>query len=339
MSHGERKDEHLEICLNEDVASALTTGLERYRLVHSALPEIALDNVDTKSRFLGHRLCAPLLISAMTGGSDLAREINRRLATAAQQLGLAMGLGSQRASIEDADLTGTYQVRDHAPDILLLANLGAVQLNYGYGVQECRRAVESVQADALVLHLNPLQEALQPEGNTNFHGLLKKIARVCKVLEYPVLVKEVGWGLWAGTATLLQEAGVTALDVSGAGGTSWSRVEQHRSRSSIQSQVAGAFDAWGLPTAESLIQVRKACPHLPLVASGGITDGMQMAICLALGADLVGIGRPLLSPATQSTGAVVEKLTVIIRQLRTAMFATGASTLAHLDPSHIERRR
>ncbi len=339
MSHGERKDEHLEICLNEDVASAVTTGLERYRLVHNALPEIALDDVNTESRFLGHRLCAPLLISAMTGGSDLAWKINRRLATAAQQLGLAMGLGSQRASIEDADLTETYQARDHAPDILLLANLGAVQLNYGYGVQECRRAVKSVQADALVLHLNPLQEALQPEGNTDFQGLLKKIARVCKRLEYPVLVKEVGWGLSAQTATRLEEVGVAALDVSGAGGTSWSRVEQHRSRSTIQSQVAGAFDAWGLPTAESLIQVQKSCPHLPLVASGGITDGVQAAICLALGADLVGIGRPLLPPATQSTEAVVEKLTVIVHQLRTAMFATGAPTLAHLDPSHIERRR
>ncbi|MFP3895306.1 MAG: type 2 isopentenyl-diphosphate Delta-isomerase [Anaerolineales bacterium] len=338
MSHGKRKDEHLEICLNEDVTSALTTGLERYHLVHNALPDIALDDINTESRFLGHTLRAPLLISAMTGGTDLAQKINRRLATAAQQLGLAMGLGSQRVSIENADLTETYKVRDYAPDILLLANLGAVQLNYGYGVQECRRAVESVRADALALHLNPLQEALQSEGNTDFRGLLEKIAHVCETLEYPVLIKEVGWGLSAETATLLQEAGATALDVSGAGGTSWSRVEQHRSRSTIQSQVAGAFDAWGLPTAESLIQVRKACPHLPLIVSGGITDGVQMALCLALGADLVGIGRPLLSPATQSTGTVVEFLTVIIHQLRTAMFATGALTLAHLDPSHIERR-
>lgn len=338
MSHRERKDEHLEICLHEDVASTLTTGLEKYCFIHNALPGIALDQVTTESRFLGHNLRAPLLISAMTGGSDMAREINRRLATAAQQLGLIMGLGSQRASIEDTDLTKTYQVRDHAPDIPLLANLGAVQLNYGYGVQECRQAVESVQADALVLHLNPLQEALQPEGNTNFQGLLKKITHVCKALEYPVLVKEVGWGLSARIATLLREAGVTALDLSGAGGTSWSRVEQHRSRSAAQAQVAGAFDAWGLPTAESLIQVREACPQLPLVASGGIADGVQVAICLALGADLVGIGRPLLFPATQSTEAVVEKLTVIVRQLRTAMFATGAPTLAHLDTSHIEHR-
>lgn len=338
MSHRERKDQHLEICLNENVTSALTTGLEKYRLVHNALPETALDHINIESRFLGHTLCAPFLISAMTGGSDLAWEINRRLAAAAQQLGLAMGLGSQRASIEKADLTETYQVRDYAPDILLLANLGAVQLNYGYGVQECRRAVQSVQADALVLHLNPLQEALQPEGNTNFRGLLAKITHICEALEYPVLIKEVGWGLSASTATLLEEAGVTALDIGGAGGTSWSRVEQYRSRSDIQSQVAGAFDAWGLPTAESLVQVRDACPHLPLVASGGIVDGVQAAVCLALGADLVGIGRPLLHPATESTEAVMDRLTVIVRQLRTAMFATGAATLAHLDPSHIENK-
>ncbi|MEA3406792.1 MAG: type 2 isopentenyl-diphosphate Delta-isomerase [Chloroflexota bacterium] len=338
MSYGKRKDEHLEICLNEDVTSALTTGLEKYRLVHNALPEIALEEVSTESRFLGHGLCAPFLISAMTGGSEPAQEINRRLATAAQQLGLAMGLGSQRASIENPDLTETYQVRDYAPDILLLANLGAVQLNYGYGAEECRHAVESVQADGLVLHLNPLQEALQPEGNTDFRGLLEKIGHVCETLEYPVLIKEVGWGLSARTATLLQKAGVAALDVSGAGGTSWSRVEQYRSHSSIQAEVAGAFDAWGLPTAESLIQVRETCPHLPLVASGGISDGVQAAMCLALGANLVGIGRPLLHPARESTEAVVDRLTVIVRQLRTAMFATGAATLARLDASRIERR-
>lgn len=339
MSHRERKDEHLEICLNEDVASALTTGLERYRLFHSALPQIALEEVNIASEFLGHALRAPLLISAMTGGSDVAQDINKRLATAAQRLGLAMGLGSQRASIENPDLRETYQVRDCAPDILLLANLGAVQLNYGYTVEECCQAVQSVQADALVLHLNPLQEALQPGGNTDFRGLLEKIAHVCETLHCPVLIKEVGWGLSARTARRLEEAGVAALDVGGAGGTSWSRVEQHRSRSAIQARVAGAFDAWGLPTAESLIQVRKACPQLPLVASGGITDGVQAAKCLALGANLVGIGRPLLGPATESTQAVMEKLLVIVRQLQTAMFATGALALAELGSSHIERRR
>jgi isopentenyl-diphosphate delta-isomerase len=199
--------------------------------------------------------------------------------------------------------------------------------------------VQSVQADGLVLHLNPLQEALQAGGNTDFQGLLEKIAHVCGTLERPVLIKEVGWGLSARTARRLEKAGVDALDVSGAGGTSWSRVEQHRSRSTIQARVAGAFDAWGLPTAESLIQVREACPKLPLVASGGITDGVQAAKCLVLGADLVGIGRPLLEPATESTEAVIEELTVIVRQLQTAMFATGAPNLAQLDSSHIEHRR
>jgi len=190
--HDKRKMEHLDICLREDVRSAARTGLERYRLIHQPLPEIALDEVRTDARFLNHELRAPLLLSSMTGGAASVSEINLRLAVAAQSLGLAMGLGSQRAGIENPALMDTYQVRDLAPDILLLANLGAVQLNYGYGLEECLRAVESVGADALILHLNPLQEALQPEGNTDFSGLLDKIAQICRELPVPVIVKEVG---------------------------------------------------------------------------------------------------------------------------------------------------
>ena len=337
--HSARKGEHLQICLDEDVRSGITTGLARYRLVHQALPEMALDDVDTQTRFLGHRLSAPLLISAMTGGTELAHQVNRRLATAAQELGVAMGLGSQRAGIQDASLMETYQVRDCAPDILLLANLGAVQLNYGYGIRECLRAVEAVHADVLVLHLNPLQEALQPGGNTDFSGLIEAIARVCRDLPYPVIVKEVGWGTSRAVAEALRNAGVAALDVGGAGGTSWSEVERHRGQTPADVQVAQAFADWGIPTAESLIQVHQTCPDLPLVASGGIANGVEAAICLALGADLVGMAHALLRPAVDSAEAVIDKLTVVLRQLRTAMFCSGAKSVGHLRQTGVLRDR
>lgn len=333
--HAKRKLEQLRICLDEDVRSMTTTGLERYRLIHQALPEMALNEVDTSTIFLGRRLSAPLLISAMTGGAALGREVNRRLALAAQELGLAMCLGSQRAAIEDPSLLATYQVREVAPDILLFANLGAVQLNYGYGIKECLRAVESVEANALVLHLNPLQEALQPEGNTNFTGLLDKIGRVCQALPVPVIVKEVGWGISAAIAEVLYQAGVAALDLAGAGGTSWSEVERHRSATSAEAEVAEAFADWGIPMAEALVAGRRACPRLPLIASGGIKDGVEVAKCLALGANLAGIAQPLLRPAMDSPEAVSGQLKIILRQLRVAMFCAGARKVADLDSSRI----
>ena len=336
--HNDRKREHLEICLTRNVRSQGATGLECLRLTHQALPEMALADVNTETEFLGHRLRAPILISAMTGGTDRAQSINRRLARAAQAFGLAMGLGSQRASLESPELLGTYQVRDVAPDILLFANLGAVQLNYGYGPDDCLRAVEDVQADALVLHLNPLQEALQPEGNSDFRGLADKIARVCRELPVPVIVKEVGWGLSAQAARTLCDAGVAALDVAGAGGTSWSEVERHRSASAVEAEVSVAFANWGWPTVETLDTVRRACPKHPLIASGGVRDGVEAAICLALGANLVGMAHPLLLPATESQEATTQALSIVLGQLRTAMFCTGARTLTDLDTSHLTVR-
>ncbi|NLG49225.1 MAG: type 2 isopentenyl-diphosphate Delta-isomerase [Chloroflexi bacterium] len=333
-----RKSEHLQICLNERVRSATTTGLERYHLIHQALPEMALEEVSTATEFLGHPLNAPLLISSMTGGTALAQMVNQRLATAAQELGLAMGLGSQRTAIEEPALAQTFQVRHLAPDALLFANLGAVQLNYGYGPEECLRAVETLEADALVLHLNPLQEALQPEGDTNFAGLLEKIGQVCHALPVPVIVKEVGWGLSQAAAQALRQVGVAALDVAGAGGTSWSEVERHRSASPADAEIAAPFVDWGIPTAESLTQVRQVCPDTPLIASGGITNGVEVGVCLALGANLVGMAYPLLRPATESAQAVIEKLTIVLRQLRVAMFCSGAASIARLDRSRLMLR-
>jgi len=334
----QRKREHIAICLSEDVRSAASTGLRAFRLTHEPLPEMALADVDTSTSFLGHALGAPLLLSAMTGGTPEAAEINRRLAAAAQRYGLAMGLGSQRAALEDASAMASYQVRDVAPDILLFANLGAVQLNYGYGLAECQRAVESVGADALVLHLNPLQEAIQPEGNTNFRGLTARIAEICQGLGVPVIVKEVGWGLSARAVVALREAGVAALDVAGAGGTSWSEVERHRSPSPGAADVATAFGDWGTPTAEALIAILEACPDAPLIASGGIASGVEAAICLALGADLVGVAHAVLAAAARSAEATVERVDVLLQQLRVAMFCTAARTVADLDPTHLRRR-
>ncbi|MGE5223670.1 MAG: type 2 isopentenyl-diphosphate Delta-isomerase, partial [Omnitrophica WOR_2 bacterium] len=272
-----RKSSHIRINLEEDVRSGLTTGLERYRFTHQALPELNLEEVDLGLQVFGKDLKAPLLISSMTGGTPEAAEINRTLASAAQETRIAMGLGSQRAAIENPDLAATFQVRRYAPDVLLFANLGAVQLNYSYGIDQCRRAVDMAEADALILHLNALQEAVQPEGDTRFRGLLKKIEAVCRLLPVPVIAKEVGWGFSEQAARRLAEAGVAAIDIAGAGGTSWSQVEMHRAQNESQRRLAAAFIDWGIPTAESILQVRRVAPELLVFASGGIRTGIDIA--------------------------------------------------------------
>ncbi|NPA26695.1 MAG: type 2 isopentenyl-diphosphate Delta-isomerase [Chloroflexi bacterium] len=334
----QRKDEHLRINLERDVRSGLRSGFERYAFLHQALPEINLDEVDTRLTLFGRSLRAPLLISAMTGGTPEAARINQRLAEAAQALGLAMGVGSQRVALENPTLASTFQVRRYAPDILLFANLGAVQLNYGYTVDHCRRAVEMIQADALVLHLNPLQEALQPEGDTRFAGLLRKIEAVVRGLDVPVIVKEVGWGISPQVARQLAEVGVAAIDVAGAGGTSWSQVEMHRARTQFHAQVAAAFVDWGIPTAESLRYVRQAAPGVLVFASGGLRTGIDVAKAIAMGATLAGFAGPLLRAASHSTQAVLETLQVIHQQLRVAMFAVAARDLDALRRTPLVRR-
>jgi isopentenyl-diphosphate delta-isomerase len=334
----QRKSDHIRIALEEDVNfEHVTTGFEHYRFVHCALPDLNLEDVNTSTALLGKRLAAPLLISSMTGGAAEAYALNQRLAEAAQAAGVGMGVGSQRTAIEDPGLAETYHVRRAAPDILLLANLGAVQLNYGYGPDECRRAVEMVEADGLILHLNPLQEALQPEGQTRFAGLLAKIETVCRVLEVPVIVKEVGWGISEQVARRLAETGVAALDVAGAGGVSWSQVEMHRSTSERERHVAAAFADWGIPTAESLLAARRGAPGLPVIASGGIRDGIQIAKAIALGAAACGVAGPFLHAASQSTGAVAEAIAALVTQLRIAMFATGARDVAALRRTPLQR--
>jgi isopentenyl-diphosphate delta-isomerase len=338
--HERRKADHIRINLEEDVAfKRLTNGLEQYFFMHCALPELDLAAVDTSVTVLGKQLRTPLLISSMTGGTARAQAINRELAAGAQAAGMAMGLGSMRAAVEDPTLEATYRVRDVAPDILLFANLGAVQLNYGYGLDQCRRAVDMIEADALILHFNALQEAVQPEGDGNFAGLLDKVEAVCRALPVPVVAKEVGWGFSAHDARRLAAAGVAAIDVAGAGGTSWSQVEMHRAPTARHARVAGAFIDWGIPTADSLRYCREAAPGLPIFASGGIKDGIEAAKCVALGASLVGLAGEFLRAADRDGAAgVVELAATITDELRVAMFCAGAADIPALARTLLHTR-
>lgn len=327
----QRKLDHISINLEQDVqAREVRTGFEHYHFVHAALPELDLGQVDPATTVLGHRLNAPILISSMTGGVARGQKINQHLARAAQALGCAMGVGSQRAAIENPSLAREYRLREHAPDVLLFANLGAVQLNYGYGIDECQRAVEMIGADALMLHLNPLQEALQRAGNTDFSGLLLKIEAICTALDVPVVVKEVGCGISTNVARQLAAAGVAAIDVSGAGGTSWSAVEHHRAESALARRLSTTFVDWGIPTATSLLMAREGAPHLPLFASGGMRTGLDAAKSIALGASLAGFAGPLLKAASVGEEETLEMLTALIEEIRLAMFLTGSRTIDDL---------
>ncbi len=335
-----RKADHLRINLEDDVdAKGVASGFDAYGFQHCALPELNLQDVDTSAVLFGRRLRAPVLISCMVGGTDHAGQLNATLARVAQALGLAMGLGSGRVLLEDPGALSTFDVRRLAPDVPLLANLGAVQLNKGYGVDECRRLVEAVGADALVLHLNPLQEALQPEGDTTFAGLLRKIEAVCARLGAPVVVKEVGWGLAPDLVSALLAAGAAAVDVAGAGGTSWSEVERHRIADPWRARVAAAFAGWGIPTAECVREARRASPRALIFASGGIRDGIDVAKAIALGANLAGIAGPFLRAAARGEEAALDLGRELVETLRVAMFAVGARSLDDLGGTPRLRRR
>ncbi|MFW5709551.1 MAG: type 2 isopentenyl-diphosphate Delta-isomerase [Chloroflexota bacterium] len=327
-----RKVDHIRINLDRDVQfPRLTTGLERYRFMHQAVPELNLNEIDTSVSLFGKTLRAPILISSMTGGTALAQNINQNLSRAAQAHGIAMGLGSQRAAIEDAALAESYQIRKIAPDILLFANLGAVQLNYGYGVDQCQRAVDMVEADALILHFNVLQEAVQPEGDVNFAGLLSRIEAVCQALPVPVIAKEVGWGFSEQNVRDLANAGVSAIDVAGSGGTSWSEVEYHRAPTAFHARVAACFADWGIPTADAIRYARRAAPELPVIASGGLRDGIDIAKSVALGATVGGLAGPFLKAASQSSDDVEALIEELTAQLRVAMLCSGAANIAALQ--------
>ncbi|MBE9091140.1 type 2 isopentenyl-diphosphate Delta-isomerase [Microcystis aeruginosa LEGE 11464] len=329
-----RKSEHLRVCIEEDVEfQQLTSGLEKYRFTHCCLPELDRSDIELGTTFLGKSLKAPILISSMTGGTELAHLVNTRLATVAQRYGLAMGVGSQRIALEQPELAPTFAVRSLAPDILLLANLGAVQLNYGCGLEDCLKLVELLEADALILHLNPLQELVQSGGDSNFKGLLAKIEQICAQLPVPVIAKEVGNGISAPMAKKLIEAGVAAIDVAGAGGTSWAKVESQRAKDNRQRHLGQVFADWGLPTAECITAIRSVNSTIPLIASGGLKNGLDLAKAIALGADLGGLARPFLVAAIESEAAVDELVKFLIAELEIVLFCTGNPNLSALKTS------
>ncbi|MGF1458178.1 MAG: type 2 isopentenyl-diphosphate Delta-isomerase [Leptolyngbyaceae cyanobacterium] len=334
-----RKADHIRVCLEQDVqCQQTTTGLEKFRFEHCCLPELDWADLDISTHFLGKRLGAPLLISSMTGGTDQAQMINQRLAVVAQTYSLAMGVGSQRVAIEAPEVMPTFAMRRYAPDCLLFANIGAVQLNYGYGVSECQRVVDALAADALILHLNALQESVQTRGDRNFRGLLERIAQLCDQLPVPVIAKEVGNGISAPMAQRLLEAGVSAIDVAGAGGTSWAKVEGGRATEPRQRRLGQTFGDWGLPTADCVAQVRAIAPTVPLIASGGIRNGLQAAKALALGADVVGLAHPFLVAAHESEASLALLAECLTEELRTVLLCTGQPNFTQLKTADVLHR-
>ncbi|MCQ9390053.1 type 2 isopentenyl-diphosphate Delta-isomerase [Pseudomonas viridiflava] len=330
-----RKDDHLDIVLKQSFAGS-GTGLEAVRFEHCALPELNLGDIDLSSSLLGIPLRAPLLISSMTGGAERSTAINRHLAQAAQRLGIAMGVGSQRVGLRSPNDQGlTRELRRLAPDIPLLSNIGAAQLLEADGLDLARRAVDALQANALIIHLNPLQEAVQAEGDKDWRGVLDAIASTVERVGVPVIVKEVGAGLSAPVARALVAHGVQVLDVAGKGGTSWAAIEGERATRSADREVAMAFADWGIPTATSLINLRQALPHTTLIASGGIRNGIDAARAIRLGADLVGQAAGVLNEALESDSAVIEHFETIIRQLRIVCFCTGSRDLAALREARL----
>ena len=329
----DRKAEHIRLALDRRMQVG-GNFFEDLVFEHRALPQIDFEDIDLSVAFLGKRLQAPWIISCMTGGTGGATTINRNLAAAAEECGIVFGVGSQRKALEDPAKAESFRVRDVAPTTPILANLGAVQLNYGFGLEECRRAVEMVRADALVFHLNPLQEAIQPEGQRNFSGLLEKMQKIARELPVPVIVKEIGCGISGDTAKALVAAGLPILDTAGAGGTSWARIEGHRARDLA---IGELFGDWGIPTPDSIRQLREI-PGLTIIGSGGLRTGIDAAKAIALGADLVGMAYPFLQVAGESKEKVVERIHRVTLELKISMFCVGARTVEELQGIRLRHR-
>jgi isopentenyl-diphosphate Delta-isomerase len=331
---GKRKGDHIRICLDDRAqAKNATSGFEDIALVHRALPETDKAKINLSTSFLGKKFDAPIIVGAMTGGAEEAIQINANIAEAVEKLGLGMGLGSQRAAIENSSLERTYRVaREKAPHAFLIANIGGVQLVHGYGVKEVKRIVEMIDADAVAIHLNALQEAVQPEGQTNFKGVLAKIAEIASAIEVPVIAKETGAGISAEDARALERAGVQAIDVGGVGGTSFAAVEYHRTvkkDGEVQNYLGEALWDWGLPTAVSLIETTQTA-KLPVIAAGGVRSGTDIAKALALNAGLASLVQPILQTAVKSPEATEQKLCCLIEELRNVMFLTGVEKICDL---------
>jgi isopentenyl-diphosphate delta-isomerase len=333
-----RKDQHLDVVLAGGGRHARDAGFDAIRFVHEALPDLDHAKIDLGADFLGYRLKAPLLISSMTGGPARAEAINARLAEAAQALGIALAVGSQRGALEAGGAEGLdASLRRRAPDTPILANIGAAQLVRSFGVDEARRAMEMIGADALIVHLNPLQEACQPEGDRDWWGVGAALEALIRKLDAPVVVKETGAGISAATARRLADMGVVAIDVAGAGGANWGLIEGERATDPADKTHALAFADWGVPTARAIADVRAACPEIGLIGSGGIRHGLDAAKAIRLGADLVGQAAGVLEAATVSTEAVVEHFQIVARQIRTVCFCTGSRGLEQLRRAPIQK--
>jgi isopentenyl-diphosphate delta-isomerase len=331
----DRKLDHIRICLEREVESSIPTGFDDITLVHNAVPEINLDDVDIQTTFLGHRLRAPLIVTAMTGGHPEALPINKHIAQAVEALGLAMGVGSQRAAIEDASLADSFTVtREYAPTAFLIGNIGAPQLSLGWGVDEVETAIEMINADALAIHFNATQEAVQPEGEATFAGVLQALKQLTAKVPTPLIAKETGAGLNKNTAKALENTGIKALDVAGLGGTSWPAVEVERAKpeNTVKATLGRWFTDWGIPTAAATFEVAYYVKkRIPVIASGGIRTGIDVAKALAIGADCAGVALPVLSPALLDSKAVQIFLESLIQGLKAAMFLVGASNLEELS--------
>ena len=328
-----RKSDHINICADKKAqAKKITTGFEDVHLVHKALPEINKESIDLSSRFLEHKFAAPIIVGAMTGGTAEAVKINGAIAEAVEELGLGMGLGSQRAGIEDAKLESTFSIaRKKAPTAFLVANIGGVQLVNGYGAREVKKAVEMAGADALAIHLNALQETIQPEGQTNFKGIITKIGEIARALDQPVIVKETGAGIAAEEAKELESAGVKGIDIGGAGGTSFAAVEYYRTigETPMQRSLGQAFWDWGIPTAISLVETTQSV-KLPVIASGGLRSGIDVAKALALNASLTSLSQPILQAAMKGALETKRILSYMIEELRNVMFLLGTQKISNL---------
>jgi isopentenyl-diphosphate Delta-isomerase len=333
-----RKKDGIDIPLKKGAqAKASSSYLEYVRFVHNALPELDYADIDTASFFLNKRFSAPLIIDSMTGGTPEARKINERLGKLAQEHNIPMGLGSQRAGLKSEELASTYAIaRKNAPQAFLIANIGGAQLSKGLTLNEVKRIIEMIQADAIVIHLNPLQELIQPEGEPRYRGVLGKITELVSDLDMPVLVKEVGAGISREVAIKLEMAGVSAINIAGAGGTSWAGVEKLRAdiaKNKIKIHLGEMFWDWGIPTALSLIEVKKVVKKTPLVASGGLRNGLEVAKCIALGAEMCAMAYPFLVAAAQSLESLFNFMDIILAELKSTMFLLGAKNIEMLKGS------
>lgn len=332
----DRKDSHLSICLEQDVDFSVhgVSSFEAFRFEHDALPELNFSEISLETEVLGKKLAAPLIIGAMTGGTEKAAEMNRRLAKAAESCGVGFALGSQRKMLgtsQGSIARESFQVKKHAPKLpLLFGNLGAVQLNYGVTLEEVLELIDQVQADAFNFHLNPLQEAIQPEGDRNFSNLIQTLENMIQKLPVPIFLKEVGSGISEKTARKIKHLHLAGIETAGSGGTSWSKIESLRTEHAIQRSTGELFAQWGTSTPESILICRKELPTLTLIGSGGIRNGLEVAKALALGADAAAIALPILKAAEQSEEAAVQAIEQILNELKTTLFITGLTSIAEL---------